>query len=196
MDVDLIFKIAAIGIIVAVLNQLLIRSGREEQAMLTTLAGLIVVLSMIVGEISDLFRTVKSVLVCSAMSMVAVIGITVVAAFLAVLLRRYHPEYSMAIGLITGILVLALLLTQVAPVVGRLQTLLDSSSLPSEYGLILFKALGVCLLTQLAADACRDAGENAMAEKAELAGKVFLLLLALPLFEKIAELAVQLINGE
>ena len=61
MDVDLIFKIAAIGIIVAVLNQVLIRSGREEQAMLTTLAGLIVVLSRIVPEISDLFRRVKSV---------------------------------------------------------------------------------------------------------------------------------------
>ena len=61
MDVDLILKIAAIGIIVAVLNQVLIRSGREEQAMLTTLAGLIVVLSLIVVEISDLFRTVKSV---------------------------------------------------------------------------------------------------------------------------------------
>lgn len=61
MEVDLIFKIAAIGIIVAVLNQVLIRSGREEQAMLTTLAGLIVVLSMVVVEISDLFRMVKSV---------------------------------------------------------------------------------------------------------------------------------------
>ena len=61
MDVDLIFKIAAIGIIVAVINQVLIRSGREEQAMLTTLAGLIVVLSLIVVEISDLFRMVKSV---------------------------------------------------------------------------------------------------------------------------------------
>ena len=61
MDVDLILKIAAIGIIVAVLNQVLIRSGREEQAMLTTLAGLIVVLTMVVTEISDLFRMVKSV---------------------------------------------------------------------------------------------------------------------------------------
>lgn len=61
MDIDLIFKIAAIGIIVAVLNQVLIRSGREEQAMLTTLAGLIVVLSLIVTEISELFSTVKSV---------------------------------------------------------------------------------------------------------------------------------------
>ena len=59
MDVDLIFKIAAIGIIVAVLNQLLIRSGREEQAMMTTLAGLIVVLMMIIGQISVLFDTIK-----------------------------------------------------------------------------------------------------------------------------------------
>lgn len=61
MDVDLIFKIAAIGIIVAVLNQVLIRAGREEQAMMTTLAGIIVVLMMIITEISQLFDTVKSV---------------------------------------------------------------------------------------------------------------------------------------
>lgn len=60
MDVDLIFKIAAIGILVAVLNQVLIRSGREEQAMLTTLSGLIVVLTIVVAEISTLFDTVKS----------------------------------------------------------------------------------------------------------------------------------------
>lgn len=61
MEVDLIFKIAAIGIIVAVLNQVLIRSGREEQAMMTTLAGLIVVLMIIIMQISNLFNTVKSV---------------------------------------------------------------------------------------------------------------------------------------
>ncbi len=60
MDVDLIFKIAAIGIIVAVLNQVLIRAGREEQAMMTTLAGIIVVLMMLISEISTLFETVKS----------------------------------------------------------------------------------------------------------------------------------------
>ncbi|MGN0173246.1 MAG: stage III sporulation protein AC [Acutalibacteraceae bacterium] len=61
MDVDLIFKIAAIGIIVAVLNQVLIRSGREEQAMMVTLAGIVVVLMMLVQQIADLFETVKSV---------------------------------------------------------------------------------------------------------------------------------------
>jgi len=61
MDVDLIFRIAAIGIIVSVLNQVLIRSGREEQAMMTTLAGLIVVLMMMIYEINALFETVKTV---------------------------------------------------------------------------------------------------------------------------------------
>ena len=60
MDIDLVFKIAATGIIVAVLNQLLIRSGREEQAMMTTLAGLIVVLTMLVGQISDLFILIQT----------------------------------------------------------------------------------------------------------------------------------------
>ena len=60
MDIDLIFKIAAIGIIVAVLNQLLIRSGREDQARMTTLAGLVVVLSILVKQISVLFVTIKS----------------------------------------------------------------------------------------------------------------------------------------
>lgn len=60
MNVDLIFKIAAIGIITAVLNQLLVRSGREEQAMLTTIAGLVVVLVVITKEISALFVMIKS----------------------------------------------------------------------------------------------------------------------------------------
>ena len=60
MEIDLVFKIGAIGIIVAVLNQLLIPSGREDQAMMTTLAGLVVVLSILVKQISALFVTIKS----------------------------------------------------------------------------------------------------------------------------------------
>ena len=59
MEVDLIFKIAAIGILVAVLNQVLSRAGRDEQAMMTTLAGLVVVLMMVVEQISELFELVK-----------------------------------------------------------------------------------------------------------------------------------------
>lgn len=60
VDIDLLFKIAAIGIIVAVLHQVLVRAGREEQAMMTTLTGLVIVLAMVVKEISELFNTVKT----------------------------------------------------------------------------------------------------------------------------------------
>ncbi|MEG0615346.1 MAG: stage III sporulation protein AC [Oscillospiraceae bacterium] len=61
MDVDLIFKIAGIGIIVAILNILLKRADRDEQAMMTTIAGLVVVLTLIINEIGELFATIKSV---------------------------------------------------------------------------------------------------------------------------------------
>ena len=60
MDIDLLFKIAAIGIIVAVLHQVLVRAGREDQAMMTTLTGLIIVLAIVVTQISNLFNTVKA----------------------------------------------------------------------------------------------------------------------------------------
>ena len=61
MEVDFFFKIAAIGILVAVLYQVLVRAGREDQAMMTTLAGLIIVLTMVIREISSLFNTVRTI---------------------------------------------------------------------------------------------------------------------------------------
>jgi len=60
MGIDLLFKIAAIGILVAVLNQVLVRAGREDQAMMTTLAGIVIVLSIVINEISELFTTVRT----------------------------------------------------------------------------------------------------------------------------------------
>ena len=60
MDINLLFKIAAIGILVAVLNQVLTRAGRDDQAMMTTLAGVVIVLSLVISEISELFTSVRT----------------------------------------------------------------------------------------------------------------------------------------
>ena len=60
MDINLLFKIAAVGILVAVLHQVLVRAGREDQAMMTKLAGLVIVLSMVIQQISSLFNTVRT----------------------------------------------------------------------------------------------------------------------------------------
>ena len=61
MEIDMLFKIAGVGIIVAVLHQILSKAGREDQAMMTTLAGMIIVLTLIITEISELFTTVRTV---------------------------------------------------------------------------------------------------------------------------------------
>lgn len=128
--------------------------------------------------------------------MVTIGGLLIVAAFLSVMLKPHRPELALALGLSAGIGVLLMVLAEVMPALARVRTMLEASAVSGEYVLVLFKALGVCLLTQIAADVCRDAGEAGLAAKAEFAGKAVMLLLALPLFEKIGELALTLINGE
>ncbi|MBE6829546.1 MAG: stage III sporulation protein AD [Ruminococcaceae bacterium] len=129
------------------------------------------------------------------MDMIAVAGIAVIAAILAVMLKRYHQEYSIIVSICAGVLILFAILGNIAPAVQQINTLLSSAGLSAEYAAILFKSLGICFLAQFAADSCRDAGESALASKVELAGKIAIVVLSLPLFEKIASTAVGLIGG-
>lgn len=128
------------------------------------------------------------------MELTTILSMLLIAAFLTVLLRRYRPELAMGVGIVASAIALLAVLKTAAPAVSQLQTLLEGAALPQAYTAILFKALGICLLTQLTADACRDAGESALAAKAELVGKLLLLVLSLPLFEKITSLALSLLQ--
>lgn len=123
------------------------------------------------------------------------VAAAVVAAFLAVILRRHVPEQGLAVGLAAGALLLIAAVSQSLPFFRELEELLAAGGLSDTYVSVLFKALGVCLLTQLAADACRDAGEQGLSAKTELVGKLALLTLALPLFRKVGELALTLMEG-
>lgn len=129
------------------------------------------------------------------MELFAVVGLTVVAALLSVLLRETRPEQGILLRLGAGAVVLTVVLGQLSPLMSSLQEMLSKTSLPWEYGSLLFKGLGICLLSQTAADTCRDAGETALAGKVELSSKITLLLLAIPLFEKVAELAISMIGS-
>lgn len=128
------------------------------------------------------------------MELTGFLAAIVLAAFLSVVIRRQNPEQALAVTLVAGILLLVAVLQRAMPLFRNVQDMLSQSGLSEEYLHIVFKALGVCLLTQLAADVCRDVGEQALANKAEFAGKVSLLLLALPLFEKIGSIALSLME--
>lgn len=129
------------------------------------------------------------------MNLAAVAGVGIVAAAIAVLLKKHHPEFSMVITIMAGAVILVMVAGALTPVLSTVSGFVESAGMPAEYGGILFKSLGICLLTQLAADSCRDAGQSSIAGRIELAGKAAILIISLPLFEKIADLAVTLIKG-
>lgn len=129
------------------------------------------------------------------MNIIAIAGLVLCAAVVAAMLRRYHQEYAVLISIAAGIVILTAILANIAPAVRQINTLLASAGIPTDYAVILLKTLGICFLAQFAADSCRDAGESALASKMELAGKITIVILALPLFEKIAQTAVGLIGG-
>lgn len=121
-------------------------------------------------------------------------GVLTVTAFLAVLLRQYRPEAALGISVIAGGAVTALLVGALAQPLNTVTDWLERGGVDDATVTLLIKALGICFLTQLTADVCRDAGENALATHTEFVGKAALLLLILPLFVQILDLAVMFIE--
>ena len=126
--------------------------------------------------------------------LVGTMGLLLCAALLAVMLRSQRPELAMCLGLVAGVLVLLTLLGQLLPLLEDLRRLVQSASIPSAYVSTVVKAAGICLLAQLTADTCRDAGETALAGKAELVGRVLLLVLSVPLFADVLAVATDLLG--
>lgn len=124
------------------------------------------------------------------------VGLLLCAALAAVLLRGQRPEMALCVSLAAGLAVTGVVLSQLAPLITTWRRLLQAGGFSEEWLSVVLRAAGVCLVTQLAADTCRDAGETALAGKAELVGRVLLLLLAVPLFEQILSLVTGLLNRQ
>lgn len=124
--------------------------------------------------------------------LIGVMGLLLCTAMLAVVLRGQRPELALGLSLAAGAVVLTVLLRQLTPLLSSLRQLLQDGSVPMPYITVVLKAVGICFLTQLTADTCRDAGETALAGKAELAGRLMLLALTVPLFSDILALVTSL----
>ena len=118
----------------------------------------------------------------------SLVGLGMVAAVLAVVLRQYRPEFAIMVSIGAGVLILGGVLIGMLPVVAQVQTMFDATAVPRQYVQVLFKALGICFITQIACDACKDAGESAIASKVELAGKIGVLVISLPLFTQVLDI--------
>ena len=128
------------------------------------------------------------------MNIVGLAGIGIVIALISQMLKRYNPELAMGISLCAGIFIALLVVAQIVTVVGQVESIFTQTGLSSDYSVILLKSLGICFLAQFASDACRDVGESSLASKIELAGRTAVVVLALPLFQAVLNIAVELIG--
>lgn len=127
--------------------------------------------------------------------LVTAVGLLLCGGLLSAVLRSQRPELAVCLSLLAGVLVVGMLLRQLSPLISALRRMTALGRVGENYLGVVLRGAGVCLVTQLAADTCRDAGDTALAGKAELTGRVILLLLAVPLYEQILTLIVGVVNG-
>lgn len=126
--------------------------------------------------------------------LVAAVGVLLCAAVLAAVLRAHRPELALGLSIAAGALVVGLLLQELAPLVSSIRRMLTVGGLSETALFVVLRAAGVCFVTQWAADTCRDAGQAALAGKAELVGRVLLLLMTVPLFEQVLALVTGVVG--
>ena len=124
----------------------------------------------------------------------SVVGIALVTTCICVLLKQWNPEISMMAALLCGILIFGIILVNLTPVLDTIGKLVAGVEFDSGYLSVVLKSLGICYVTQLAADTCRDSGYSSSASKVELAGKVSVIVIAMPLFTNLVQLSVGLIQ--
>ncbi len=128
------------------------------------------------------------------MTVFKVVGVALVAVAASLVLRAYRPELGLQIAVAAGVLILVLTLDELAAMSGFLGEVLGRFQIDTGYLKVMLKVIGVAYLAQFAADLCRDAGEGAVAGKVELAGRVLILALCLPVLAAILELVSSILS--
>ena len=128
------------------------------------------------------------------MSVFSLIGIALIGVIMSLLLKNHLSTYALMVTLLTGIIILFWCIVNIIPVVDKLQYLIEETNMPNEYGMIIFKSIGLTFIVQLISDICKDAGETAISSKLELMGKIAILLISLPLFEKVISVVLEMLK--
>ena len=122
-----------------------------------------------------------------------IVGLALIVTVICVVLKQIRPEIALQLSILAGASIFIVILSKIKVVVDLLQTLADQANISSYYLLIVLKIVGVAYLAEFGAQICRDAGEGALATKIELAAKVGVIVLAIPIIVAITESLVRLV---
>ena len=127
------------------------------------------------------------------MNLIAIVGICITTASFSLLLKQYKPEFSLTVSIIGTLFVFSVIIAEMIPLFSEVRILATKGNLSFEYVKIVLKALGISYITEIGTDVCKESGHLGLASKVELAGKVAILITALPMFNGLLEIASELI---
>lgn len=127
------------------------------------------------------------------MSLITIVGFVFISASLGLLLKKYSPEYSIAISVAASAFLLVIAAAQSTNIIETVNDLASKANINHQYIKIMFKAVGVCYITQLTKDICKDAGETALAERVDVLGKISITVLSLPLVLELINIITELL---
>ncbi|MDD6489112.1 MAG: SpoIIIAC/SpoIIIAD family protein [Clostridia bacterium] len=128
------------------------------------------------------------------MNVLSICGIAIIAAISAIALKKNAPETSVVIAISAGVIIFLFVLSDITPVINEVYKLVNNAGIDTDYGKVLLKTVGICLACQFTSDSCKDAGQSSLAARVELAGKISVLIISIPLFEKILNVATGLLT--
>ena len=128
------------------------------------------------------------------MSILAFVGSALVMCVLIITVRQLKPELSILLLMACGVALTLYLINSFIPLINEIRSLAQTGGIDAELMGVIIKSFGICVTVQTASDVCRDAGQTALAGKIEFGGKLALLLVALPLFRRLLELALEIIG--
>ena len=129
------------------------------------------------------------------MNITGIAVLAVIAAIIAVTLRPKNAEIALMLGIAATVTVLLMVLSQTTGIIHTIQTIAAAANISGNYLTILFKAIGICFLTEFAANTCRDAGSQSLAGTVTLAGKIMVTVSALPLYADILNAVTGMLSG-
>lgn len=129
------------------------------------------------------------------MNIAGICIIAVIGAVIAITLKQTVPQFSLVFTLVIGVMMLLVICTYLPTVTEKINSLMTATGVKSEYTAVLLKSVGICFLCQFSSDICKDAGQNALSGKVELAGKLMILISALPLMKEVLNTATSFLGS-
>jgi stage III sporulation protein AD len=127
------------------------------------------------------------------LEIIQIVAIGIIAVVMAVLIRQHRPELALQISVVTGLMIFLTVIFKLASVLEELQSFTSRINIDIAYISTIFRIVGIAYIAEFGAQVCKDAGENSIASKIELAGKVIILVLAVPILMALMELIIQII---